>query len=377
MQHTIHIKAAKGTQGGWFKGTIKKYGEEFIITKDLRVVTKKTQLPSDEPLTLRITPEQDFILNYNDTSDETRNGQRQVVAELLPYHHQMVSIEGYTYYNERKERCYVNPNSGAALLFEFEDVAMNDKRNFNAIAYIRAAMNKVWDMDYREKADLLFHLDSPPMERGRMMGHKQIVIRLLEPGFGIALSKSIFPRSGKTYLEYVADDYQQADEQTSFRTTVLKAQALGGNERIIKREGSTLSYNGKIIGGNLDEAVLWFNQNPEHKKHLVKIVEKEDKLDVDDLDSVTEESVVKKFEKKTDDRELYDKARELKIRGVHLFKDPDKIKDAITHAEEIWKEVDALGLRDTIDGSSKKLYSDDIEKLITEKKKQLAKAEAV
>lgn len=378
MKHVIYINAAKNCQGGWIKfNSVKKNGSEFVITKDFRVVLKKNALPSDEPLNLHITPENNWFFSYDDSAtNNSQNHQKSLMAELIPYHHQMIA-EDFEYEDSEGKKSKRNPNGGAAMLFEYEDAALQDGKNFKMIALNRAAQNKVWDMSYREKVDVLYYYGETPLIAGKTMTHKQVVIRLLEPAFGIVLKKNEYGKTGKSFIEHFVDHYKAADEGQKLKTAILKALIINDSDgqRLITKSGTALKFGADIIGSSVEEAMAWLNGNPKRKEYLFTVLSKQDKLDVDDIDTAGEdaEKVMSKFEQKIEMSSLYDKARNLKVRSVHLLKTEEKLLEKIEEAEKAWQDVDRLGMRPQIEASTKKLWVDDILRLIEEKEKELAK----
>lgn len=361
MKHQITIKPVKGKKGAWLNtNNIKIKDEEFVVTRKQTVILKKNQMPGDEPIFENINDIKHYTFNYDDSIDENRNTARKQMADVLRYHHNIV-MEGFK-----------NPNL-IDPLFEMEDLAANDMRNYNQIAISRIATNKVWDMTYREKVDLMYFLGENP----KGMGHKQVAIRLLEPTFGVVYKKLPFGLTGKTFTQFIAEDYQAGSETQSLRTSVLKAQAIVGNDGkfLIHREGATLYVDGTPVGSNEEDVMVWLNQNQEKKKYLLKQVSMKDTLDADDVDlaQVVGMGALDKKKTEQDKREDFElmksRAKDLMIKSPHLYQTAEKLSAAIQDAENVHAEIDLLGLRPQIAVSKKKLFVEDLKEIIAKAKK--------
>lgn len=373
MKHTIILRSARGTAGGWFNlSSIRYKGIDYCITKKLEVVKRDLLKPSDEAFMKRITPDESFTFNYDDSIDENSNNHRKLMGEIIPYHHQVMMED------------FRNPNAGAAMLFEFEDIAMNDIRNFKVLNLIRSAMNKVWAMSYREKVDCMYYFGEKPLvmsDDGKLMAmnHKQVAIRLAESGFGVVMKRTPFGQTGKSYIEHFVEDYKASDPVYILKTTILKALSLPGNDNrpLIRKEGATLIFGDKLFG-TVEEGIVWFMNNPEQKNFLINTVSQNDRLDVDDLDMAMIEadngnlSAAENLEEKRTEDEFRQYAKRLMVQGWHngLM---ENLKPKVAEAEKIWKEVATLGLQPQIDAMDK-ANLDKVTRLVESKKKELTTA---
>ncbi len=271
------------------------------------------------------------------------------------------------------------------MLFEYEDLAMNDKRNYKALAMEIAATNKAWEMNYKEKLDVMYYYGENPVIAKidgtvGVMDHKQVAIRLGERGIGLVLRRTIFENnavSRKTFVEHFVEDYKPADPQYVLKTNILKAFALKGNNElpILMRSGNIISLGEEIIGSTVDECIVWFNNNKDKKKFLFDMVRRKDVIDADNLDEVIDEPTpqVSVMEDKKNEQEIREEAKKLK---VELWWHPNKIEDVerrLIEARPIWKEAENFGLLPKIEGM-KKPSLEKIQSLIAEKKKELQEA---
>lgn len=365
MKHTIYISAAKGKQGGWLHlNNIRYKDKDWVITKDHKVYLKSEEKAGDQPLTIHITTEKKFSFSYDDDAafknDATNEGRR-LMAEIIQYHPQMVT-EGFK-----------NPNAGTALLFEFEDIAMNDNRNFRVLAMIRNAMNKVWDMTYREKMNVMYYYGQNPVG----MGHKQVTIQLLDSSFGVVMRRIPYLNTGKTFIEHFVSDYKASDPTYALKTTILKGLLVNGPDgtTLLKRDGAAILFGDKVLGSNIDEAYAWFINNQEQKNYLISMVSQADTLDADDLDVAVNKMMEGDAAPET---ALAQKAsiEELKLKGKKLLVErfwqlkPDVLIEEIAKAEVIWKDVELLGLT----GDVEKMKGKTLEKIqqLVERKKSEA-----
>lgn len=362
MKHTITISPIKGTAGGYLRfDKITKNGVDYMILRNQEVIVKDKAKPSDEPLMVHITQEHGYNFNYDDDpkNQDNKNAHRMKMAELIPYHHQVVMTD------------FKNPNSGAVLLYEFEDSAMNHQRNFNTLALLRNATNKVWDMSFQEKMNVMYFYGKNPAG----MGHKELTIRLTEPSFGVVLQRTPFGNTGYTILEHFVKEYQGGDEVQSLKTNILKATLLTDydGKLIMKKEGNAFVFGTSIIGSNVDEACVWLNNNPEKKNYLIKCVQQHDRLDFDDLDVAMAAYESGKDEITSEifwgsESDIRARAKSLKIEQAHIKK-IDNLKAEIPLAEKVWSEAKALGLTPIIESSRKPMFLKDIKALIEKTKK--------
>ncbi len=353
MKHQVILKVMKGTKGGLFIGSggIKKNGVEYVLLKGLQAVNKQQMKASDEVMAHRIsidTPP--FTFNYEDSGGDSANELRKFFAEAIR-HHPQVYTEGFK-----------NPNLGAAVLYEFEDLAMNHEKNFNMEALTLAAKNKAWNMSYREKVDCYYYYGENPLvatDDGKaLMDHKQLTIRLCGDGVGLIMRRIPYGNSGKTYLEHFVKSYKANDEGYMLKTTILKAFILKDGEGValLKRSGNAISLGTEIIGNNIDEAAVWLNNNPEKKKYLTKMVGQSDTIDADNLDEaidLSEDEVsTDVMEAKVSEQEVRDEAKKLMIPNSWngLVKN---LMPQIIAAREVWKKVDNMGLRVKIEAMNK------------------------
>lgn len=376
MKHTIILRPAQSTNGGWLNlSRIKYNGSEYCITRDFQVVKRDQMKQSDEPFMKVVSKGETLTWNYEDSAGDSKNENRKLMATVIQYHHQVISP-------------YLkNPNRGAALLFEFEDLAMNSVSNYNALAMILAAMNKCAQMDYREKINLMYFYGGNPMvstETGTgVMDHRQLAIRLYDigsvggVGMGMILQRSPYATTGKTYLQHFVEDYQAANPTTVLKTNILKGFVLkdGDGKPLLKKEGSAVLMGDSIIGSSIDECVVWFNNNPEKKNFLDRMVKQSDTVDADNLDEAIQESHMNNVEQvlapNRTESDVRQEGEKLRVVGYYNHPIPE-VEKRIFEAKKIWKEVDNLGLMPKIDASKTRMSLEKIEKLVHEEKKRLS-----
>lgn len=336
MKHTIILRSAPGCQGGWLVlDKIKKNNKEYMVTKDHEVVEMHLRKASDEVWRRRVTPDDPYTLTYDDDKNfkDNNNEKRKLMCELLPYHHQMIT-EGFK-----------NPNSGAVLLFEFDDIAMNDVRNYNVLAMQRAAVNKVWDMSYREKVDLMYFFGENPDG----LGYRALTQRLIDGGGAIVMRRTDFGRSGKTHLEYFVEDYKGADPMSVLKAAIVKATMI--KDAPIKKEGRIFMLGDKVLGGTVEEVVNWLVNNPKMKDYLLNTVNQNDLLDPDDFEDAVEfanKTGDFKVVEKTDDEDIVrKKAKSFLIQHWHNLNMPD-LKKKIAEAEPIFAKAKLYEMEDQI-----------------------------
>ncbi len=382
MKHSIIIRAAKNMAGGWLSlENIRYKGNDYLITKDLKPVLKSEKMLSDEPLMLRVTPDKTWSINYDDDLRvrDNKNEDRKKCAEIIPYHHQMQNIEGLTYYNDSNKPQLVNPNAGGALLFEFEDMAFNHVSSVKIVKMMGAAYNKINDMSYEEKVDLMYYYGEKPVTQdGLNMKHSEVFMRLVGDGFGVVYRRTIFADTKKTYLDHFLNDYDVSNDSHKLKVAVLKAEFINDSDSkpLVKREGSAWMYGQDIIGSNVEEAVAWFNNHPKLKEYVLNTVAKKDYTNDDDMDEVltkydkpSEASLVLKMKVEYEAMKDYAKKLRIPLPGVPTIQ---SLKEKIALAEPIWAKVKELDLESEIDADPK-MRIEKVEQVVKEREKELRK----
>lgn len=386
MKHQIIVRAAEGYQGGWLrldsivhpKGTyaiIRGYGGE------IRCVLRSELLPSDEIFFKQITLQSAFNFSYDDDpkNTDTRNAERKLAAEVLPYHQQMQDVQGFVYYNSEGRQVSRNPNAGTARIFDMEDIASNHAKNVKVINQIIATMNKVKNMSYREKLDALFYYGENPVNANGVMLHSEAFVRLIEPSYGVVLRRSIFGNSEVTYMEHFLTQYTAEDKDTSLKTIIIKGITLKDKqgETMIKQAGTALLFAGSVIGNTVEEAMAYFNNNVKLKESLISLVAQIDTVNQDDMDEV-----LNKFEKgntdiriKMDMKNAYNELMERKEQmRIPLSGQPleSSLRKAIAEAEPVWEKVKLYGLEKRIN-DDKRVRLPKIIQWVEEHEKELRK----
>lgn len=368
--------------GGWLSlENIRYKGNDYLITKDLKPVLKSEKMLSDEPLMLRVTPDKTWSINYDDDLRvrDNKNEDRKKCAEIIPYHHQMQNIEGLTYYNDSNKPQLVNPNAGGALLFEFEDMAFNHVSSVKIVKMMGAAYNKINDMSYEEKVDLMYYYGEKPVTQdGLNMKHSEVFMRLVGDGFGVVYRRTIFADTKKTYLDHFLNDYDVSNDSHKLKVAVLKAEFINDSDSkpLVKREGSAWMYGQDIIGSNVEEAVAWFNNHPKLKEYVLNTVAKKDYTNDDDMDEVltkydkpSEASLVLKMKVEYEAMKDYAKKLRIPLPGVPTIQ---SLKEKIALAEPIWAKVKELDLESEIDADPK-MRIEKVEQVVKEREKELRK----
>lgn len=338
MKHTIIIRAAKDTAGGWLiLDKIKtKEGKEVMVTKDHEVIELHLRKPSDEVWRKRITPDEPYTLTYDDDKNfkDNNNEKRKKMCEVLPYHQQMIT-EGFK-----------NPNSGAVLLYEFDDIAMNDIRNYNVLAMLRSAVNKVWEMSYREKVDLMYFFGENPDG----LGYRAITQRLIDGSGAVVMRRHEFGRTGKSYLEYFVEDYKGADAISVLKAAIIKGTMI--KDAPIHMEGKIYMMGDKVLGGTVEEVVNWLTNNPKIKDYLINTVNSNDLVDPDEFEDAAEAvantGTFTPVTKTDDEDAIRKRAKSFLIPHWHKLNLPD-LKRKIADAEPIWAKVKLYDLQGEID----------------------------
>lgn len=386
MKHSIIIRSATGTSGGWLRlGNINHPKGNYTIVRGMdggiRCVLTSELLPSDEVFLTNINPQKAFNFSFDDdvNNKDNRNAERKLAAEVIPYHPQMHDVEGFIYYNAEGMQQSTNPNSGAGLLFEMEDVAANHARNVKVINQIISAMNKVRAMSYREKLDVMYFYNESPVTPNGVMSHSEVFVRLTEPAFGLVLKRNMFANTGMTFMEHFLLEYQSGDKDLALKTTILKGLVICDKmgEPIIKKSGTAMMFAGVIIGNTIEEAVAFLTNDEKLKNALLTTVSQMDVLNQDDLDEIVDKiskgrtDVHVKMDFKNNYNELKERAKKMRIPipGVPTL---ESLKEKIAEAEPVWEKVKEYGLEARINANSIVRLPKIIE-WVKEKEKELKK----
>lgn len=377
MKHHITIRPLAGTKGGRLVCDRIKYkdGKEYACLKhSQKAVLRDLLKPSDEPISQYITTSTTvFSFSYDDDPKaDIGNKDRKFMAEVLKYH-SMIHMEGFK-----------NPRMGAVTLFEMEDLAANDIRNFQSELLLLTAKNKAHKMSYQEKTDAYYFYGENPLlqtEEGYVtMDHRQLSLRLWAGDIGVILRRSPFGNTGMTYLEHFVKEYKKGDETYMLKTVILKSLILrdGEDKPLIKKDGAAYFLGSDIIGSSVDECVAWLNNNPKRKKFLVDMVEQSDVIGVDNLDEAMLEPEGENVEQALEESQAEDairaEAKSMKIMNHWNMNLKDLTKE-IEKVRPIWKEVKNLGLQSKID-SMKKPTIENITILVENEKKRLMEVPA-
>lgn len=388
MKNTVIIRAADGMQGGWLnmgniitpKGVYAIVRGKGGIGGEIRCILKDELLPSDDIFLTLITPQKAFSFNFDDTKKgDSRNDDRALAAEVIPYHQQMLDVPGFIYYDANGKQTPYNPNAGTARIFEMENIAANHAKNVKIINQIIAAMNKAKNMSYKEKLDALFFYGESPITANGVMTHSEAFVRLTEPAYGIILRRSVFGSTNMTSMEHFITQYAPEESEYLIKTIIIKGMVLKDKqgETMIKQSGTAMLFAGNIIGNSVDEAVAYFNQNPKYKESLISLVSQLDTVNQDDMDEV-----LTKFEKGNTDvrikmdmkneynslKEIADKLR-IPLPGVPSI---DTLREKIAEAEPVWEKVKEYGLELRIN-QDKRVKLPKIMEWVEEKEKELRK----
>ena len=321
-----------------------------MITDNLLCVESDPYKPTQyNPMNRRVTEEEPLTFVYDDSVKDDKL----LVSILLAYHPQ-VFTEGFR-----------NPNSGAAVLFEYIDHCKKNIRTFKEISLTRSALNKVWDMNYRQKVDTAYYYGANPIQNdGKLLSHRDVTILLCNPN-GLILKTTLY--NGKTLIEHFVSDYVGSDDNYVLKTTILKALVIG----ILKREGTAIMFGDIILGSSIEESMAWFNNNIEKKKFLIKEVSQKDILDADDLDTAIIESdagndkAEEAMKHKASYKEMQEQARKYGVKGYHIL-GADKLEPRLQEAIKQLDEAKSLGIEFV-----ETLSTDKVAVLIEKRKKEV------
>jgi len=373
MKNVIQITPFAGTRGGrWNPAKVKyKDGHTYCCLRSLRAVKIENLRPSDDPISQYITADGNsplFTFNFDDASNDIPNKEIAFFADVIKYD-SMMYTEGFK-----------NPRQGAVTLFQYENLALNDKRNFRNELLMLTAKNKAHNMSYPEKINAYYYYGENPMvqtETGvAAIDHMQLSIRMWADNVGVVLRRSPFGNTGKTYVEHFVEDYKANDETYVLKTNVLKALILkdGNFIPLLTKNGAAFVFGKDTIGSNIDECVAWLNNNPERKKFLLDMVKQSDVIGVDNLDEAMlepeKENVAEDLQEKESEDAIRQEAKKLRVRFWH---EPNKIEDvkkALEGARPIWAQVKSLGLQNKVD-QMKKPTLENIAALVEKEKVRL------
>ncbi len=372
MKHFITIKPLAGTKGGRLITDRIKYkdGKEYACLKhSQKAVLRDLLKPSDEPISQYITTTStEFSFSYDDSATDVGNRDRMLMADVLKYHHMMYVKD------------FKNPRMGAVVLFEMEDLAANDIRNFNIELLLLTAKNKAHAMSYQEKIDAYYFYGENPMlqtEDGYVaMDHRQLSLRMWSGDEGLVLRRIPFGNTGKTYVEHFVKEYKKGEETYMLKTVILKALILrdGEDKPLIKKDGAAYFFGSDIIGSSVDECVVWLNNNPKRKKFLVDQVKESDVIGVDNLDEAMlepeKENIEATLEKKESEEAIRKEAQSMKV-GNWWNLPMEKLEKEMESVRPLWKQVRNLGLQSKID-TMKKPTLENITTMVENEKKRLA-----
>lgn len=385
MKHVVIIRAADGFSGGWLNlGNIQTPKGVYAIVRgmggEIRCMLRSEVLPSDDIFLTQITPQKAFSFSFDDTKKgDSRNDERALAAEVIPYHQQMLDVPGFVYYNSEGKQQSFNPNAGTGRIFDMEDIAANHAKNVKIINQLIAAMNKVKAMSYREKLDALFYYGENPITANGVMTHSEAFVRLVEPAFGVVLKRSIFSGTGLTYNEHFITQYSGVDEENALKTTIIKAMVLKDKQgdTMIKQAGTAMLFAGSVIGNSIDEAMAYFKNNEKLKQSLISLVSQIDTVNTDDMDEVLTKfengntDVRIKMDMKNNYNSLRERADKLRIPlpGTPTI---DTLEQKIAEAEPVWEKVKLYGLEPKIN-QDKRVKLPKIIEWVEEHEKQLRK----
>lgn len=302
----------------------------WIVTgnKDEFFCFEKDPLKVQKPFFEQVTNETPFSFEYDDDKDDYTTRNKKKLAALLKYHHQVIT-EGF-----------LNPNGGSAMIFEFKDSVEQNAKEYKALAMLRSAMNKVWDMSYQDKINTVYYYGSNPVSQtGKIMTHREVTIKLLEIGVGVVVNSMTYSTSGMSFIEHFVEKYNVSDPSYVIKTTILKALSIG----LLKREGTAIMLQDRVLGSTIEEVIAWYNNNEEKKQYLIREVSKKDILDVDDVDKAVAASSEKHLEKELDDDQARKKARKLGIIHAATAK-IENVRKWMKDAEVTWEQADKLGI---------------------------------
>lgn len=358
MKNEIIIRAAEPSKGGWLNlGNIVHPKGVYAIVRgmggQIRCVLRDELLPSDEIFLTQITPQKAFSFSFDDDprNKDTRNAERALAAEVIPYHQQMQDVVGFVYMNADGKKQSHNPNAGTGRIFDMENIAANHSKNVRIINQIINACNKARNMSYREKLDVLYFYGENPMTHKGVMSHSEAFVRLVEPAFGVVLRRNVFSDTGLTYTEHFLNEYNVGDPEYLLKTSVIKAMILKDKqgESVIKQSGTALLFAGSVIGNSVDEAIAWFKNNSKYKESLLSLVSQIDIVNQDDMDEVMTKfedgntAVQIKQEMKNVYNELVERKDKLRIPMTGVPTE-ESLRKAIAEAEPVWEKVKLYGL---------------------------------
>ncbi len=221
------------------------------------------------------------------------------------------------------------------ILEVLEDSISKDDERFTKIL---SAMNIVNDMTNTQRINWVYYYGGKPDD----MSEAQIRKWLVDPTTGRVLSTSAIDE----FLDMMNKSDKSSGKFVMFNVKVLFNKALA-LKKIQFNDGQYYSESGMPIGYTQDEAHSYILNNEQYSNSLKKSVSHEDYLfDIKgelhtEKKQITTDSILDK-----DFETQLAWAKEKKIGGAHMIKDPDllktKIKDYIDRESRTRKDVDLV-----------------------------------